>query len=401
MRNRMFMHTAEDDNILGPMRFVSKADDYQVYGTLLPKVMTNQKMLESHAYKTYLAFTTGATSPKKARKFKKLASSTRKRTLVTVEEEEPEPTKKKKAPATTDKSKGVDLLSEAALLEEAQVKDPKGKSDDTNKGTSLKPGVPNVSKAYSFESEYESWDDSGDEDIQDSDDDLQQADDERTDFENQMTNDEDEESEDAFVHTPEDYVPTDDETKDVDKEEYKRISRSRGHSVSSTFTNAMLNLENLNADKTKAISLLNIVVQHEAPPVVVPESETLFAIHQRITDLEKDVKELKSVDNSTTVISAIKSEVLNVVKEYLESSLDDALYKVFQKHSADIIKEHSVPAEIVDKLKQQYAPQKSIEGIQKIKMEHARSSKCLKRLSPHLIPLHFKNLIRKLPCLTQ
>ncbi|GJW71610.1 hypothetical protein Tco_0128527 [Tanacetum coccineum] len=161
MRNRMFMHTAEDDNILGPMRFVSKADDYQVYGTLLPKVMTNQKMQESHAYKTYLAFTTGAASPKKARKFKKLASSTRKRTLVTVEEEEePEPTKKKKAPATTDKSKGIDLLSEAALLEEAQ---PKGKSDDTNKGTSLKPGVPDVSKAYSFESEYESWDDSGDE----------------------------------------------------------------------------------------------------------------------------------------------------------------------------------------------------------------------------------------------
>ncbi|GJW71609.1 hypothetical protein Tco_0128526 [Tanacetum coccineum] len=230
-----------------------------------------------------------------------------------------------------------------------------------------------------------------------------------------MKNNEDEESEDAFIHTPEDYVPTDDETndetKDVDEEEYKRISEelygdvnvrltdveqdnegeedaeksqvdqeagidqaevaaqaqvatqatqiattelplvSSSRFVSSTFTNAMLNLENLNDDKTKAISLLNITVQHEAPQatnsaVVVPESETLFAIHQRITDLEKDVKELKSVDNSTTFISAIKFEVLNAVKEYLESSLDDALYKVFQKHSADIIKEHSVPAEI-------------------------------------------------------
>ncbi|GKC83542.1 hypothetical protein Tco_1139259, partial [Tanacetum coccineum] len=61
-----------------------------------------------------------------------------------------------------------------------------------------------------------------------------------------------------------------------------------------------------------------------------------------ITNLEKDVKEHKSVDNSTTVILAIKSEVLNAVKEYLKSSLDDALYK------------------------------KSIEDIQKIKMEHAR-----------------------------
>ncbi|GKC33662.1 hypothetical protein Tco_1046046 [Tanacetum coccineum] len=51
-----------------------------------------------------------------------------------------------------------------------------------------------------------------------------------------------------------------------------------------------------------------------------------------------------------TVISAIKSKVPNAVKEYLESSLDDALYKVIQKHSAGIIKEHSVPAEIMTTL---------------------------------------------------
>ncbi|GKB40378.1 hypothetical protein Tco_0885320, partial [Tanacetum coccineum] len=66
------------------MRFVSKADDIQVYGALLPK---------------------------KARKFKKPVSPSKKKTLVT-----------KKAPATTEKGKRIDLLSEAALLEEAQVK---------------------------------------------------------------------------------------------------------------------------------------------------------------------------------------------------------------------------------------------------------------------------------------
>ncbi|GJV64679.1 hypothetical protein Tco_1475507, partial [Tanacetum coccineum] len=55
-------------------------------------------------------------------------------------------------------------------------------------------------------------------------------------------------------------------------------------------------------------------------------------------------KELKSVDNSTTVISANKFEVPNADKK----------------------------TEIVKRLKQQYATQKSIEDIQKIKMEHAR-----------------------------
>ncbi|GJS20847.1 hypothetical protein Tco_0449479 [Tanacetum coccineum] len=96
MRNIMFMHTAEDDNILGPMRFVSKVDNYQVYGKLLPKVITNQMMQDSDAYKTYLALALWPAIffPKKARKFKKLASPSRKRTLVTVEEEEPEPAKK-------------------------------------------------------------------------------------------------------------------------------------------------------------------------------------------------------------------------------------------------------------------------------------------------------------------
>ncbi|GKF40269.1 hypothetical protein Tco_0120330 [Tanacetum coccineum] len=76
---------------------------------------------------------------------------------------------KKKAPTTTDRSKGIDLLSEAALLEEAQVPDePKGKSVDTHEGTG------------------------NDKDVRKSNDDREQADDERTDFENQETNDDDE-----------------------------------------------------------------------------------------------------------------------------------------------------------------------------------------------------------------
>nr|GEX67885.1 hypothetical protein [Tanacetum cinerariifolium] len=89
MRNIMFMHTAEDDIILGLMRFVSKYEDFQVYGALLPEVMTNQKMRNSDAYKTYLAYATGAATPKKASEFKKHASLFKNRTLVTVEEEEP------------------------------------------------------------------------------------------------------------------------------------------------------------------------------------------------------------------------------------------------------------------------------------------------------------------------
>ncbi|GKF66419.1 hypothetical protein Tco_0192936, partial [Tanacetum coccineum] len=64
------------------MRFVSKSDDFQVYGALLPEAMTNEKMQNSPTYKTYLACAIGTTTPKKARKFKNYASF-KKRTLVT------------------------------------------------------------------------------------------------------------------------------------------------------------------------------------------------------------------------------------------------------------------------------------------------------------------------------
>ncbi|GKG66647.1 hypothetical protein Tco_0711258, partial [Tanacetum coccineum] len=50
-----------------------------------------------------------------------------------------------------------------------------------HEGTSLKPGVPDLSKVDSLDSEYESWGGSDDDDDDDDDDD-QQGDDERTKF---------------------------------------------------------------------------------------------------------------------------------------------------------------------------------------------------------------------------
>nr|GEU84964.1 ribonuclease H-like domain-containing protein [Tanacetum cinerariifolium] len=210
----------------------------------------------SPAYKTYLAFSTKAATPKKARKFKKPASLLKKKTPVTIEEpvkkpaKKPEPAKKyvstkkpsrkqstcvqirdtpgvsvskKKAPVKAERSKRIDLLSEAALrlVEKGYQKKQTGKKTFISKGTHLKPGVPDVSKADSSKSKYESWGDSDD----DNDDNDQQSDDKRTKSGNLRTsNDEEESQEDEFVHTPENYVPTDDETNDVD-DEYDCINK--------------------------------------------------------------------------------------------------------------------------------------------------------------------------------
>ncbi|GJV28269.1 hypothetical protein Tco_1384717 [Tanacetum coccineum] len=305
-------------------------------------------MWNSPAYKTYLAYATGAATPKKARKFKKLASPSKKRTLIIVEEEELKPVKKVVPSKKPSRKQSNDVPDK-----------PKSKSIDTHEGTGLKPRVFDVCKAYYSKSKYESWGDSGDEsnvqgddeDVQDSDDDPQQADDKRTGSENQEINDDEEESNNEFVHTPEDYVPSNDETndKDVDEEEYERINEELYGDVNVRLTDAKHNDEEKGDANMTDVAHVQVETQEQTtgvPEESVPEFETLSALHQRITDLEKDVKELQNVDNSTTVISTIKSKVLNAVKEYLGSSLDDALYKMIQKHSADIIKEHSVPAKI-------------------------------------------------------
>ncbi|GKD85948.1 hypothetical protein Tco_1357102 [Tanacetum coccineum] len=164
------MLTVRDDSILGSLRFVSKTKEYQVYGALIPKEITNRKMRNSIDYKTYLAFATGAETLKKARKFKKPTFPSKKKTLVAVEEPAEKPANK---PATRRQSAGLKNAikqsrretnihqaggsSKGAGLEPEVLDEQKGKSSDTSEETGLKSRVLDVSKAVSFESEYKSW----------------------------------------------------------------------------------------------------------------------------------------------------------------------------------------------------------------------------------------------------
>ncbi|GJT85680.1 retrovirus-related pol polyprotein from transposon TNT 1-94 [Tanacetum coccineum] len=271
-----------------------------------------------------------------------------------------------KAPAKAKRSKGIELLSDAALLEEAQLEkalkrskqemnihqegdssegadleskvpdEPKGKSSNTSEGTSLKPGVLDVSK--------------DDEEVQKRDDEPQHVDDERTDSQNQETNDDKEETKDEFVHTPLNYVLTDDETNDetndVDEEQYDSIDRELYGDVNVRLTNAEPNNED-KGDK----EMTNAEIVDAENKNVIQESavnQNFDNIHQVDTEVVSmlDIN-LKDVDNSIKFISTIQFEVPKAVKEYLVSSLEDATYKVIQRNYADIIKEQSVLAEIL------------------------------------------------------
>ncbi|GJW57455.1 hypothetical protein Tco_0104186 [Tanacetum coccineum] len=138
------------------LKYVPKTEEHHVYGVAIPKVMINEDILNSTAYKTYYAYASGAKEPKKARKFKKPASLK----LKTVPISPKEPTKKsakktvpakksskslpgviikdtlgvsvskKKASAKGKRSKGIEILSDVALSEAALLKEATKRNDN-------------------------------------------------------------------------------------------------------------------------------------------------------------------------------------------------------------------------------------------------------------------------------
>ncbi|GJR09241.1 hypothetical protein Tco_0791893 [Tanacetum coccineum] len=200
-RNKIGMHTSRDDYLINTLRFVSAKEETQIYGSILPESLTSPEMKETKAYKTYFGFATGATPPKKARKFKKPASP--KLTIVPVSTEEP--------------------MEKGAKFEEVRRKSmkdfhkthPSGSSavkiipSVTSEGTGVKPGVPDVNEAESSErsdSEHEI-----DENESDSESDQNENEEE--------IEDDEEEEEDEIVKTPSNDSDDEDETNITDKAE--------------------------------------------------------------------------------------------------------------------------------------------------------------------------------------
>ncbi|GJY93299.1 hypothetical protein Tco_0509081 [Tanacetum coccineum] len=76
-------------------------------------------------------------------------------------------------------------------------------------------------------------------------------------------------------------------------------------------------------------------------PVATTVPDPFPAIAQRVSVLEKDVQEFKQVDDSPTILKIIRSQVPATVDAYLGSSLGDALQKVFQKHTEELMQQSS------------------------------------------------------------
>nr|GEU34359.1 retrovirus-related Pol polyprotein from transposon TNT 1-94 [Tanacetum cinerariifolium] len=264
IRNKMFMHTARDDSVLGTMRFVSKHEDAQVYGALLPKEMTNPAMLTSESFQTYHVIATGA-QPLKSKKIYKKSDSTK--------SSEKTPPQKKST-----RVKRSTKVSSAESKKKATAKTDTGKGAGTDEGTGTKPMVPDVPKRDS-KSKTETWGDSGEDDVDDdddNDDDGNDDNDNNGDDNDGNDDDDDDEQEEENVNervpNPEDTQLSD---KDDDEEKSEELGASQktdgqtqSSSVSSDFTSKLLTFENVSLANYTIAYVMETTAQQTSPIVI-------------------------------------------------------------------------------------------------------------------------------------
>ncbi|GJW55951.1 hypothetical protein Tco_0100036 [Tanacetum coccineum] len=362
------LHTVHDDSLLGTLKSVSRTQDYQMYGALIPKEMINQDIKNSKAYKTYLDFATRKATPKKAKKFKKVSSPSKK--LSPVLEEEEKPAKKpKQAKKPAKKSTTVQIAG-------VVIKDTPGVSMSKKKAPA---------KGNS-EADDSNDDDGDDDDDVDSDAD---GDNEAKEYvrtpDNYEFSDNDEEYEELYKdvnvrlkdaeHEEErkgDAEMTDVGRDDVSQEKsYEQVEDDahvtltaahvtqkiegpmQSSSVSSDFANQFLNLDNVPLVDNEVISMMN--VKSTPTPTPAPTTKatitsipalldfsSLFRFDQRVSVLEKELSQLKQVDYSAQLLETIKSYTTEFEKKA----------QAKRKRYIDLV-EKSVKDIIKDKVKSQ------------------------------------------------
>ncbi|GJQ90133.1 hypothetical protein Tco_0001272 [Tanacetum coccineum] len=151
-RNSINWHYARDDHMFTTIKVVSRHEDTQLYGAILPNELMNEDIRNSKSYKEYYAIASGAEPPKtKASVKKKQVGSDKTKTPPTTKGKRLKTSakaakpSKKKQPTKTSKAKGLTVGLGA------------------DEGTGSIPGVPDVS-TYGSDDEQISWKSSDEED---------------------------------------------------------------------------------------------------------------------------------------------------------------------------------------------------------------------------------------------
>ncbi|GKB10825.1 hypothetical protein Tco_0844748 [Tanacetum coccineum] len=251
-RNKVNWHYARDDPMFTTINVISRNEDTQLYGTILPAELTNEDIRNSESYKEYYAIASGKIPPKtKASKKKADSDATTKQKPPTVPKEK----KGKKTGKGKQKAKELETISEAVLTEAEQLKiitkrshkethSSHASGSGADEGTSVTLGVPN---APDYDSDDDiSWKSSDDDQVDDKIDDGEKAQDD----EDEDKNDDNETTQDD----EDDDIHDDDENTQDDDDEAQTESEDDGddfiHLKLTTHDNEIIHEEETDEDDT-------------------------------------------------------------------------------------------------------------------------------------------------------
>nr|GEU50160.1 hypothetical protein [Tanacetum cinerariifolium] len=361
MRNMMKLHTARDDSLLSTLKFVSKTQDYQQYGALILDDMINQDMKDCKAYKTYYDFATRKVPPRKARKYKKVASPSRKLSPI----KEAEPVKKAKRvkrsakKSATAPTTGV-VIKDTHVVSVSKKKEPAkgdGVGSQLDKGTSTKLWVLDV-PSYEFDSDDKSWGDSEDEsdDINDdenvNDDDSENEEDDGSDaYDIEKTDSSDDDKNPSFT------------LKGYNKEEHDEEYESDDDNENV--------FEEEDDDLYKDVDVKSLGAEHKKERKALLDFP-LFGLDQRVITLETELSKLEQADHFTQLLEFVKSQLPTMMDDLLSTRIRYATRTTLESYTKEFEKKAQEERKLyIDVVK------KSVKDI--IKDE-------VKSLLPHILP---------------
>ncbi|GJU76487.1 hypothetical protein Tco_1273557 [Tanacetum coccineum] len=219
--NQINWHYARDDPMFTTLNVISRNEDTQLYGAILPKELTNEDIRNSESYKEYYAIASGEVPPKTKARKKKVDSET------TAKQKPPTDPKEKKVKKTgkgKQKAKELKTISEAILTEAEQLKIITKRSRTETHSSHASGSGADEGTGKSSENDQDEDKNEDDENVQDDDDDAKSGDDE---LKSQDDQDDDDETRteskdncDDFIHpkltTHDDETTLEEETNEDD-----------------------------------------------------------------------------------------------------------------------------------------------------------------------------------------
>nr|GEU70916.1 hypothetical protein [Tanacetum cinerariifolium] len=344
-RNKVNWHYVRDDQMFTTIKLVSRHQNTQQFGAMLPVELTNEDIKNSIAYKEYYAIASGAAPPKtKASVRKTWSSSDTTITPLKAAGIRLSTSAKGKQPAKSSKAKGLSVISEVAMteaeqmmlatkrsLQQTHISQASGSGADEETG--IIPGVPDVPTDESDEEI--SWTSINEDDDDEEDDDQDNVDQDYNDDDQDTDNDgddfvhpklsiheeetKDEESFDLIVQTPKIFNDEGNEDASLGMNVGGEEGQDAEDDDEELYRDVNINLEGRDVQMTDVHTTQEFKDTHVTLTLDLPNFGSLFGFDHCLKTLEDNFSEFVQTNQFVGDVSSIP----RIVERYVDQRMNE------------------------------------------------------------------------------